>query len=60
MKPAEDTPLLEVFQLGLDKYLDDLAEVSSQASKEFALEKVKLRVARITHSHVCCINSSTC
>ena len=27
--------------LGLEKYLDPLTEISSQASKEYALEKVK-------------------
>ena len=26
--------------MGLEKYLEDLGEISSQASKEFALEKV--------------------
>lgn len=40
IQPQEDTPLLDVLQLGLEKYLDQLTEISSQASKEFALEKV--------------------
>lgn len=30
----------EVLQMGLEKYLDELMGISSQASKEFALEKV--------------------
>ncbi|MEE6480199.1 hypothetical protein FKM82_012486 [Ascaphus truei] len=37
--PHEGTSLLEVLQLGLEKYLDDLNQISSQASKEYALEK---------------------
>ncbi|XP_076448252.1 dynein axonemal heavy chain 3-like [Babylonia areolata] len=39
MTPSETTPLFEVLQMGLDKYLDDLKDISSQASKEYALEK---------------------
>jgi len=31
---------MEVLQMGLEKYLDELQEISSQASKEFAIEKV--------------------
>ncbi len=42
IKPTESTPLSEVLQLGLEKYLDSLAEISSQASKEYALEKVRM------------------
>ncbi|KAL4226017.1 Dynein heavy chain 3 [Mactra antiquata] len=38
MAPTEETPLNEVLQLGLEKYLDKLQAISSQASKEFALE----------------------
>ena len=38
--PSETTPLSEVLQMGLDKYLEDLKDISSQASKEYALEKV--------------------
>ncbi|XP_072257294.1 dynein axonemal heavy chain 3-like isoform X3 [Pyxicephalus adspersus] len=37
--PDEGTTLFEVLQLGLEKYLDDLNQISSQASKEYALEK---------------------
>ncbi|XP_023932407.1 dynein heavy chain 3, axonemal [Lingula anatina] len=37
--PTEETPLQEMLGLGLEKFLDELTEVSSQASKEFALEK---------------------
>ena len=40
MSPTEETSLNEVLQMDLDKYLDILQEISSQASKEFALEKV--------------------
>ncbi|XP_070559259.1 dynein axonemal heavy chain 3-like isoform X5 [Ptychodera flava] len=39
MKPAEDTPLIDMLQMDLEKYLEDLSEISSQASKEYALEK---------------------
>ena len=41
MQPTNETPLLEMLQMGLEKYLEDLGEISSQASKEFALEKVE-------------------
>ncbi|XP_073479664.1 dynein axonemal heavy chain 3-like [Aquarana catesbeiana] len=37
--PHESTILFEVLQFGLEKYLDDLNQISSQASKEYALEK---------------------
>lgn len=40
MKPTSETPLSDVLTLGLEKYLDVLGEISSQASKEYALEKV--------------------
>ena len=40
MAPTEETPLMEVLQLGLEKYLDKLQLISNQASKEFALENV--------------------
>ena len=40
MEPTEETPLIEVLKLGLEKYLDSLQQISSQASKEFALENV--------------------
>ncbi|XP_065937642.1 dynein axonemal heavy chain 3 isoform X7 [Magallana gigas] len=39
MTPNDETPLQEILKLELDKYLDVLQEISSQASKEFALEK---------------------
>ncbi|KAL3852322.1 hypothetical protein ACJMK2_015979 [Sinanodonta woodiana] len=39
LHPTSETPLSEFLQLGLEKYLDSLQEISSQASKEFALEK---------------------
>lgn len=41
MTPQEDTPLVEVLQMGLEKYVDELGQISGQASKEYALEKVK-------------------
>ena len=50
MSPQENTPLSEVLQMGLEKYLDDLTAISSQASKEFALEKVQ-------HIKHCLINT---
>ena len=37
--PNDETPLMDVLQLNLDKFLDELSEISGQASKEFALEK---------------------
>ncbi|KAM8971996.1 dynein axonemal heavy chain 3-like [Pelodytes ibericus] len=37
--PHDSTSLLDVLQLGLEKYLDDLNQISSKASKEYALEK---------------------
>ena len=32
----------EMLAMGLDKYLDELMEISSRAAKEFSLEKVQL------------------
>ena len=40
LKPSEDTPLKDFLEMSLEKYLDDLTQISSQASKEYALEKV--------------------
>ncbi|XP_052828077.1 dynein axonemal heavy chain 3 [Octopus bimaculoides] len=37
--PQEDTPLSEILKLDLERYLDELSAISSQANKEFALEK---------------------
>ena len=45
--PKEDTPLFEMLQLGLEKFLDVLMGISSQASKEYALEKVKTALGMI-------------
>ena len=42
--PKMDTPLSEMLALGLERYVDELTEISSQASKEYALEKVNLFV----------------
>ena len=44
MEPTEETPLIEVLKLGLEKYLDSLQQISSQASKEFALENVSYHI----------------
>jgi len=38
--PTQETPLMEVLQKGLEKYLPELGLISLQASKEYALEKV--------------------
>lgn len=46
MTPTDETPLQEILKLELDKYLDVLQEISSQASKEFALEKVRKTLLR--------------
>ncbi|XP_078090943.1 dynein axonemal heavy chain 3-like [Mustelus asterias] len=37
--PHQSTSLMDILQLGLQKYLEDLNHISSQASKEYALEK---------------------
>ncbi|KAK7495478.1 hypothetical protein BaRGS_00013176, partial [Batillaria attramentaria] len=42
--PSETTPLHEVLQVGLEKYLDELMGISSRASKEFALEKALIKM----------------
>ncbi|XP_071815449.1 dynein axonemal heavy chain 3-like isoform X3 [Apostichopus japonicus] len=39
MIPEEDTPLVEMLQMGLEKHVEDLGQISGQASKEYALEK---------------------
>lgn len=41
MTPTEETTLEEELALGLDKYVEQLQAISAQASKEYALEKVK-------------------
>ena len=38
--PKEDTTLNEMLVLGLDKFVEDLTEISGRAAKEFSLEKV--------------------
>ena len=40
LKPNVDTPLREVLLMGLENHLEVLTEISSQATKEFTLEKV--------------------
>ncbi|XP_033114673.1 dynein heavy chain 3, axonemal-like isoform X5 [Anneissia japonica] len=42
--PLPDTPLIERLQMGLEKNLEDLTEISSQASKEYALEKALIKM----------------
>ncbi|XP_048589777.1 dynein axonemal heavy chain 3-like isoform X2 [Nematostella vectensis] len=37
--PKSDTTLNEMLALGLEKFVDDLAEISGRAAKEFSLEK---------------------
>ena len=38
--PEDDTPLSKMLQLKLEKNLEPLTQVSNQARKEYALEKV--------------------
>ena len=38
--PKEETTLNEMLVLGLDKFVEDLTEISGRAAKEFSLEKV--------------------
>ena len=38
--PKEDTTLNEMLVLGLDKFVEELTEISGRAAKEFSLEKV--------------------
>ncbi|KAM4746905.1 dynein axonemal heavy chain 3-like [Rhinophrynus dorsalis] len=54
--PHEGTSLLEILQLGLEKYLEDLNQISSQASKEYALEKA-LNKMKTDWENVCFIFS---
>eukprot|EP00795_Rhopilema_esculentum_P000293 gene293-9945_t len=42
--PKIDTPLSEMLALGLERYVDELTEISSQASKEYALEKALIKM----------------
>ena len=42
MKPDEDMPLNDMLRLGLEKHINLLKDISSRASKEFALEKVSI------------------
>lgn len=57
LQPTEATPLSEMLSLGLEKHLEDLAVISSHASKEYALEKVSphQRAHRVQYRkvHVC-------
>ncbi|ELT89912.1 hypothetical protein CAPTEDRAFT_157693, partial [Capitella teleta] len=38
LKPNDDTPLSDMLEMNLEKYLDEMTEISSQASKEYALQ----------------------
>ncbi|CAH3192981.1 unnamed protein product, partial [Porites evermanni] len=42
--PKEDTTLNEMLVLGLDKFVEDLTEISGRAAKEFSLEKALSRM----------------
>ena len=42
MKPDEEMPLNDMLKQGLEKHIDQLKDISSRASKEFALEKVSV------------------
>eukprot|EP00062_Callorhinchus_milii_P022724 gi/632980863/ref/XP_007907272.1/ PREDICTED: dynein heavy chain 3, axonemal-like [Callorhinchus milii] len=44
--PQESTSLMEVLQLGLEKHLEELSQISSQASKQYALEKALGKMER--------------
>ncbi|XP_066284547.1 dynein axonemal heavy chain 3-like isoform X3 [Branchiostoma lanceolatum] len=44
--PEQETPLSEVLQMGLEKYVEELAEISSQAAKEYALEKALVKMKK--------------
>lgn len=46
--PKEDTTLNEMLVLGLDKFVEELTEISGRAAKEFSLEKV----CKSYHNHV--------
>ena len=39
--PKSETTLEEMLSFNLDRYLEELQEVASRASKEFSLEKVR-------------------
>ena len=42
IEPNEATPLMEVLGTGLEKFIEPLTEISGQASKEYALEMVRI------------------
>ena len=50
--PKLDTPLSEMLALGLERYVDELTEISLQASKEYALEKVCLAFIHVCYCSV--------
>ena len=48
--PGPETPLIEMLEMELEKYLEPLGEISSQASKEFALENVSTKTGVVSSS----------
>ncbi|XP_041110137.1 dynein heavy chain 3, axonemal-like isoform X2 [Polyodon spathula] len=50
--PQETTSLSEILQLGLEKHLEELSQVSVQAGKEYALEQALEHMER-DWEHVC-------
>ncbi|CAH3114243.1 unnamed protein product [Pocillopora meandrina] len=44
ISPKEDTTLNEMLVLGLDKFVEELTEISGKAAKEFSLEKALSRM----------------
>lgn len=50
--PQESTSLSEILQLGLEKHLEELSQVSVQAGKEYALEQALEHMER-DWEHVC-------
>ncbi|XP_062929153.1 dynein axonemal heavy chain 3-like [Mobula hypostoma] len=44
--PEENTSLSDILQLGLERHLEDLSDISSQATKEYSLEKALSKMQR--------------
>ena len=56
MKPDEDMPLNDMLRLGLEKHINLLKDISSRASKEFALEKVSIILRQMRVSLMIIVN----
>ena len=56
MKPDEDMPLNDMLRLGLEKHINLLKDISSRASKEFALEKVSVILRQMRVSLMIIVN----